>query len=73
MDVLSAFRKIRTTIFSPKVSLEKRITYAMVFCAMIGEIIGFIGLTRKGRLSFLLIIHKSSLTSPPLPLTFHGK
>ena len=42
MDVLSAFRKIRTTIFSPKVSLEKRITYAMVFCAMIGEIIGFI-------------------------------
>ena len=42
MDVLSAFRKIKTTIFSPKVSLEKRITYAMVLCAMIGEIIGFI-------------------------------
>ena len=40
--ILSAARKIRTTIFSPKVSLEKRITYAMVFCAMLGEIIGFI-------------------------------
>ncbi len=38
----SAIRNIRTSIFSPKVSLEKRITYAMVFCAMFGELFGFI-------------------------------
>ena len=43
MDKLvSVLRNIRTNIFSPKVSLEKRITYAMVLCAMIGEIIGFV-------------------------------
>ena len=40
--VFTALRTIRNTIFSPKVSLEKRITYAMVFCAMVGEIIGFV-------------------------------
>ena len=40
--LLSAFRTIRSTIFSPKVTLQKRITYAMVFCAMFGELFGFI-------------------------------
>ena len=40
--LLSAIKTIRSTIVSPKVSLEKRITYAMVFCALIGEIIGFV-------------------------------
>ena len=38
--VASALIHIRNTIFNPKVSLEKRITYAMVFCAMAGEVIG---------------------------------
>ena len=37
---LSALRYIRATLFSPKVPLEKRITFAMVICAMIGELIG---------------------------------
>ncbi|SFI63963.1 diguanylate cyclase (GGDEF) domain-containing protein [Treponema bryantii] len=40
--IISALQNIRLNIFSPKVSLEKRITYAMVFCSMVGEIIGFI-------------------------------
>ncbi len=40
--VLSTLKNIHSTIFSPKVSLEKRITYAMVFCAILGEFFGFI-------------------------------
>ena len=40
--IISAVKHIRSTIFSPKVTLEKRITYAMVFCAMIGELFGFV-------------------------------
>ncbi len=43
MEGLStALKNIRATIFSPKVSLEKRITYAMVLCALMGEFFGFI-------------------------------
>lgn len=40
--LLSALRSIRSTIFSPKVTLQKRITYAMVICAALGELFGFI-------------------------------
>ena len=39
---LSAIKTIRSNIFSPKASLQKRICYAMVFCASFGEIFGFI-------------------------------
>ena len=39
---LSALRTLRSTIFSPKASLQKRICYAMVCCASFGEIFGFI-------------------------------
>ncbi len=35
-------RQIRSNIFSPKASLEKRITFSMVICAMAGEFFGFI-------------------------------
>ena len=42
MEKLAAsFRTIRSALFSPKNSLEKRITYAMVICATMGELIGF--------------------------------
>ena len=37
-----ALRSIRSTIFSPKVALQKRIAYAMVICAAFGELFGFI-------------------------------
>lgn len=40
--LLSAFKTIRSTIFSPKVTLQKRITYAMVLCASFGELFGAI-------------------------------
>ena len=40
--LLSSLKDLRATLFSPKVPLEKRITYAMVICAMIGELFGFI-------------------------------
>ena len=40
--LLSAFKTIRSTIFSPKVTLQKRITYAMVLCAGFGELFGAI-------------------------------
>ena len=65
---ISALKNIRSTIFSPKVSLEKRITYAMVFCAMCGEFLGFIesyliGLSKVAVLlpflSFLLLVFLS--------------
>ena len=39
---LSTLNSIRASFFSPKVPLEKRVTYAMVVCAMLGEIFGFI-------------------------------
>lgn len=38
----AALRTIRSTIFSPKVTLQKRISYAMVICASLGELFGFI-------------------------------
>ena len=40
--LISALRTIRSTIFSPKFPLQKRITYAMVVCASLGELIGAI-------------------------------
>jgi len=40
--LISALRAIRSTIFSPKVTLQKRITYAMVLCASFGELFGTI-------------------------------
>ncbi len=40
--MLASLKKLKTTITSPTVPLEKRITYAMVLCAMLGEIFGFI-------------------------------
>ena len=40
--ILSSLKYLRATLFSPKVPLEKRITYAMVISAMIGELFGFI-------------------------------
>lgn len=40
--MFASIKKIRTTLTSPNISLEKRITYAMVLCAMLGEIFGFI-------------------------------
>lgn len=39
---LSSLKDLWATLFSPKVPLEKRITYAMVICAMMGELFGFI-------------------------------
>lgn len=42
LRVLSAVKNIRSVVSSPRVSLERRITYAMVFCAMLGELFGFI-------------------------------
>lgn len=39
---LSSLRHVRASFFSPKVPLEKRITYAMVIIAIMGEIFGFI-------------------------------
>ncbi len=39
---LSTTKKLWANLFSPKLSLEKRITYAMVICAMLGEFLGFI-------------------------------
>ena len=38
--LLAALRSIRSTIFSPKVTLQKRISYAMVVCAAFGELFG---------------------------------
>ncbi len=35
-------RTIRSTIFSPKATMQKRICYAMVICASFGELFGFI-------------------------------
>jgi diguanylate cyclase (GGDEF)-like protein len=40
--IKSALKNIRSTIFSPKVTLQKRITYAMVLCAGFGELFGAI-------------------------------
>lgn len=40
--ILSVIRTIRSTIFSPKSTMQKRITYAMVLCASFGELFGFI-------------------------------
>ena len=40
--ILSVIRTIRSTIFSPKSTMQKRITYAMVLCASLGELFGFI-------------------------------
>lgn len=40
--LLSAFQTIRSTIFSPKATMQKRISYAMVLCASFGELFGFI-------------------------------
>ncbi len=40
--ILSSLKYIRANFFSPKIPLEKRITYAMVICAMIGELFGFV-------------------------------
>ena len=40
--LISAFKTIHSTIFSPKVTLQKRITYAMVLCASFGELFGAI-------------------------------
>ena len=40
--ILSSIQYLRATLFSPKIPLEKRITYAMVICAMVGELFGFI-------------------------------
>ena len=40
--ILSSLRNIRANLFSPKVPLEKRITYAMVIIAMFGEFFGFV-------------------------------
>ena len=39
--LLSFIKSIHSNLFSPKVSLEKRITYAMVICAMAGQLLGF--------------------------------
>ena len=38
----AALRTIRSTIFSPKSTMQKRICYAMVICASFGELFGFI-------------------------------
>ena len=35
-------KSIRSTIFSPKATMQKRISYAMVVCASFGELFGFI-------------------------------
>ena len=40
--LISAIRSIRSTIFSPKTTMQKRISYAMVLCASFGELFGFI-------------------------------
>ena len=40
--ILSSLKHIRASFFSPKIPLEKRITYAMVVIALLGELFGFI-------------------------------
>ena len=40
--ILSVIKSIRSTIFSPKSTMQKRISYAMVVCASFGELFGFI-------------------------------
>ena len=40
--ILSSLKHVRASFFSPKVPLEKRITYAMVIIALAGELFGFI-------------------------------
>lgn len=40
--LVSAIKNFFSKTFSPKISLDKRIAYAMVFCAMGGEFFGFI-------------------------------
>ena len=40
--LIQALRSIRSTLFSPKSSLQKRISYAMVICAAFGELFGAI-------------------------------
>ena len=43
MERLHSFiQSLKENITSPRVMLERRITYAMVLCAMIGELFGFI-------------------------------
>ena len=39
--ILSSLKHVRASFFSPKVPLEKRITYAMVIIALAGELFGF--------------------------------
>ena len=39
---ISVMKSIRSTIFSPKATMQKRISYAMVVCASFGELFGFI-------------------------------
>ena len=40
--LIQALRSIRSTLFSPKSSMQKRISYAMVICAAFGELFGAI-------------------------------
>lgn len=40
--ILSFLKYLRASLFSPKIPLEKRITYSMVVCAMLGELLGFL-------------------------------
>ncbi len=49
-------KSIRSTIFSPKATMQKRISYAMVVCASFGELFGFIESYLIGlpKLSYLL-------------------
>ena len=55
--ILAAIRSIRSTIFSPKATMQKRITYAMVLCASFGELFGFIE-------SYLIGLPKSAYLLP---------
>ena len=61
--MLTSLKKLRTTITSPNVPLEKRITYAMVLCAMIGEFFGFVE-------SFLLHLSIQAILLPLISFFF---
>ena len=69
--LLAAFRSIRSTIFSPKATMQKRISYAMVVCASFGELFGFIESYLIGlpKISYLLPLFSFLLL---LALSFWG-
>lgn len=52
---LSSLKYLRAILFSPNIPLEKRVTYAMVTFAMMGELFGFIE-SFLLRLSFIAVL-----------------